>query len=1019
MDFYLPVVTSDQKQTKEQQQLLTQVILPQISNMSADAYLYQNIKEQQFINLTKFSNSNLISLHPSFGCEFESYARNSKPKDKEKHVDLMQNIKSETLSLLTPYAQFYVIDDTAGNKVEDIKKNAVPIIFNKSFDIDFFTRNRNTTSRGEGAGIQSLTVNRRYDITGDYDPITLNAQFFFSSYETFIRKPAIDKGRVAGISYKSNLGGPAVGTGFSDKVKILTYKELIRRPPKQSDNGLTKGFNLLLEYGWTYSDSTSLALLTPKQREVIDKYEKNYFLVNALQHDINFNPDGSFTLNVEYIPKQLVDAGESQNFKTGILRLKSFTKIDVKDKELQSEIKQLQEDIKDIEGDIKKATKNKNADKNNNDALKKQLKKRKDELKKLQGKNKFDQYAKDLVALARTRKLTNKLTYKIEKTEESVGTLDKKIYKVTNQLILPDAGELQKKSFTVKTEDIRNKLLKYFESQVELELIKPTDDKTKTPSAKTIEKFGLVGADADRIKQLYSNDVLNQILDFCYPETKEPVTVEFMFLRDIINFVLFVGENSLDNPKKAPTYILGNIPFPLPSGDKFWCNLGDIPITVDNVRILFSQFFKLYPEGSPAQLFQFLFNKFLRNYVIDSAQQRSAFPSVSRSFLNFSNSKFFKDNKKDSLKPQFNLLNGDKDYFNKFCKTYFDDSNVGSAEGCIFFGQAYNVLYENSFLFLSEKLNAFRENFFRDDKKLKELGIGKLVLGSPTGLLQNMTFNASSDEFLTNLSYELNALKPDVAPDIISTNYQYNMSATLFGNKLYDFTNLVYVPSYSLGKTASDKQFLQAINEKKGNKGYLTAGEIKELRKLAQTNDFEIGGLYTILSVTDNLQLAAGQYTKNLNASCILRDSAVLVGLLQKFDRQVRKTVLNPSSNLSLSIVKYLAFNNEDAYSYKKRAIKKILKNRNRVVASKPPPPPASDTPSPAEARVNNALSGNPDQPPGKKKVKGFDVESAVENIKDPSEAPDVGPKKRAEIIAKGKAKGLSEKDLINAGVLK
>ena len=524
----------------------------------------------------------------------------------------------------------------------------------------------------------------------------------------------------------------------------------------------------------------------------------------------------------------------------------------------------------------------------------------------------------------------------------------------------------------------------------------------------------MVGNDATSTDQELSNSIVNTILERCYPETKEAVTIEFMFVRDIINLVLFLAENSLDNPRKPPTYMLGNIPFPLPSGDKFWCNLGDIPLTVDNTRILFSQFFKLYPEGSATQFLQFLFNKFLRNYVIDSSQQRSAFPAISRSFLNFSNSKFFKDNKKDSLGSQLQLLNGDKEYFNEFCKKYFDSSNISSAEGCIFYGQAYNILYENSKLFISEKLRTFQESFFENDLKLKELGIGKLVLGSPKGLLQNMTFNANSDEFITNLSYEQNALKPAVSSDIISTNYQYNMNATLFGNKLYDFTNLVYVPSYSLGKAASQKKFKDQLKSKLGAKNYLTNEELVSLKKSWATNDFEIGGLYTILAVTDNLELNSGRYTKTLNASCIQRDSAALISGLRKFDRTFRKAILNPSSNLSLSVVKYLSFNINTVISDKKDFIKKIIKKRGDTPPATPPTPGPI---SPAEQRVNNVLSPTSGEPPGKKK--GFDVESAVENIKDPSEAPDISPEKRAEILAKGKSKGLSEKDLINAGVIK
>lgn len=106
--------------------------------------------------------------------------------------------------------------------------------------------------------------------------------------------------------------------------------------------------------------------------------------------------------------------------------------------------------------------------------------------------------------------------------------------------------------------------------------------------------------------------------------------------------------------------------------------------------------------------------------------------------------------------------------------------------------------------------------------------------------------------------------------------------------------------------------------------------EINKLKEEAATNDFEIGGLYTILQVTDNLQLDAGQYTKSLNASCILRDSAILVRELAKYDKSIRKSILNPSTNLSVSIINYVGINAEAILKRKEGPINKIISKKDK-----------------------------------------------------------------------------------------
>ena len=111
-----------------------------------------------------------------------------------------------------------------------------------------------------------------------------------------INKPAIEQGTLSGLSYGGNNFGAF--TGFFNKVQNITYKELIKRSTE---------FRLVLEYGWTYSDGVSDDILSRKEKEIIDKFEKVYYKITPITHKINFNQDGSFTLNVEYIPSPLAD----------------------------------------------------------------------------------------------------------------------------------------------------------------------------------------------------------------------------------------------------------------------------------------------------------------------------------------------------------------------------------------------------------------------------------------------------------------------------------------------------------------------------------------------------------------------------------------------------------------------------------------------------------------------------------------------------------------------------------------
>ena len=236
IDFYIPYTTITKRDERDQK-ILTQVLLPQISN-PAQKGLVDFFKagtegsKDEFIKSSKSVKNKIISLNPEYNCEFETQLRYLWAKDRKEHIKFMQNIEPHQLAALSPYARFYVTDNSI-RSVEGVLKNALPITFDKSFDLDFFKQNLHSTARGEGAGIKSIRINKSYNVTADYDPITMNASFFFSSYNVLMKKPAISREYLFGCELSAataqllQLKGGIFKSFSLEEVKNITYKELL------------------------------------------------------------------------------------------------------------------------------------------------------------------------------------------------------------------------------------------------------------------------------------------------------------------------------------------------------------------------------------------------------------------------------------------------------------------------------------------------------------------------------------------------------------------------------------------------------------------------------------------------------------------------------------------------------------------------------------------------------------------------------------------------------------------------
>ena len=107
----------------------------------------------------------------------------------------------------------------------------------------------------------------------------------------------------------------------------------------------------------------------------------------------------------------------------------------------------------------------------------------------------------------------------------------------------------------------------------------------------------------------------------------------------------------------------------------------------------------------------------------------------------------------------------------------------------------------------------------------------------------------------------------------------------------------------------------------------MTPQQIERMRQQNRTNDFEIGGLYTINNVSDNLQLVRGSYTKTINASTMCRDSQLL---LDKLRDEANNKVLFPANKIYVDIEDYV-LKNFDKVSAAVATTAKKAKNRGRL----------------------------------------------------------------------------------------
>jgi len=909
MDLFYPSkqVTVDKKSSLDQA-FLIQSLLPHIANSKNKNKIYKFFKEyqKQQINEDYDLNKRIIYLNTSYGCNFESELRFSSIDERNEHIEMMQNLTTVQKAALVPYIRMYLVPNPYTKSEIDLKRNAIPLAFGKSFDLNFYLDRREgsindrlekrikstfnnktkiqSASRGELAAIQSMNVSRVYNQTNIFDPIDIDMSFYFSSFNVFAHKPAIE----ASSGFNTYLNRLSQGGGISSffkDIKDLRYTELITLQ--------NKDYKLVLEYGWNIDNAVSEQVFNFRDKARIKKFEKSFYLLNPQDHSINFNEDGSFTMNVKYVPSTIDSVFKSVDFKTGIFfnekiykKIKGATTQNIRDK--VQKIKLLQKiQYSDPAKEIKRL---------------KDVSKLTEELSNLKSANYinlFDKFVKEsklnYSALIETSKTNdNKYTFKT--------TLARK-FRFSADTSQPPIGADGKQVVVSKTYDpvkIRRDILQIREkNKLRSEDLAPDQRLKSIDFLGLSEKFTRFDQDAveeerDEIEEL-EKEIFNDLLTL-----SDRKILKFMFFRDILSVLVQMAKVA-GQKDEIPYFVLGNFPMPLPNGRKYWCNVGDIPVEMKILKATLRTFFNQRPKASFKDFLYYFLQDVFPSLVVQR-QQRSALPTISFPFFHFNQKKWIADSK--TRKNYTDLIDGKKGSLKKFAKSYFNDADFDGSIGCLFVGQTPRLSIENSGFYLGRNVKIASEAFLKDDNSLLKVGIGKMIIGSSNGLVKNLRFNSSGDQYINNLNYELNKQKPGVGPILISSAYQYTVNATLYGNRIHEFSNLIYIPAGSIGYSPLSPQ---------------------DALKRVGFEDFEIGGLYVINNIRDQIDLKNGTYVKNISASTVKRESQLVSFALELAKKDVDKEVLFPTNGILYNFAQYIYDNSEVIDQVYRIKIKTIL----------------------------------------------------------------------------------------------
>tara|TARA_B100001123_G_scaffold298977_1_gene333485 strand:- start:6183 stop:9167 length:2985 start_codon:yes stop_codon:yes gene_type:complete len=347
MEIYLPTKLNPQG-------WLSDVLLSQLYNdVSSDVdlgRLHTALYNKDYAGIKK----KIISLHPSYRNKLlpslQKVSNNagknptSVPID-ERYVKFMRDLKPHHVAAMQPYIQIFLKTKKNRNKKGSwADADTKAIVFRPFADIGQLAAQnkegvlKNKFMRGEGAGIENMSVKRDFPVWGLGASFEVDISFFFSSFQIFSAGHPVQE--------------PKSGATDGNSLKADDYLKLIT---PDLDNEIE---TLNLEYGWKINNKgdSSFWGVSKDVLQLVENEEKKSFRINWNKHDITFSETGEVQIRVKYygLPENQAYTTPKKKKESNILKPLNFDML----KAVTSE-ENLTETLKSLESakkEVKKLT---------------------------------------------------------------------------------------------------------------------------------------------------------------------------------------------------------------------------------------------------------------------------------------------------------------------------------------------------------------------------------------------------------------------------------------------------------------------------------------------------------------------------------------------------------------------------------------------------------------------------------------------------------------------------------------
>lgn len=652
----------------------------------------------------------------------------------------MINISPNELSSFVPYVHMKY-----GYKEENEKNFTeveIPFVQNIKDEVASILADR--FSRGQGAGIKSVSANRSFPGLGLTLNVDVTISYFFSSISLLTK---------------------TISNDFIKSDKKFSYSKLFSFLRSKKER-------VILEYGYGINKKDSN--ITYSNKEDIRNMERKRFILSYKGHKINIQEDGTVIVDVNYL--SLSEAQLFQKNDVSVPSINFLNKVNYlgdSEKSALQKYNQLNKSYLDTQEQIQ------NFD---------------EKVLELQqvGNSKSNKNIKQI------QKLKEALKKELEKTSKEITYVKTQALPLFKEILLKEITK-RKQMFQIHFSSTPNTDSTKFFIETVLSL--------QTEESKTVELKKYVTEESlDKYKELYKKDALASNEVSLTPENLYKSILVNLFdgverstagkpfghtlffpLKTLISIVYDLLDEET-SPYPAPYICLGNVTA-RSFGREYIVNIGDVLVE----STTFSKW--LYRH----------FDQRVRTEYSLSSIMKDIMEELVPEALYRSNTGFYS---KNAIGPIRHLLyytiNPDKKTLEEIYKNTVDFTKLRSifapeykkeAEPMIYYTQMLNPLNDYTSPFHRKYIarRVMGSNKF-DLNKDSELGIPHVAIGAAKGIIKKTSFNAIEQPALaTSLVMQSMADGNTRLP-----RYAYNVEVDMFGNNLFSQAGFLAVPPFGI-----------------------------------------------------------------------------------------------------------------------------------------------------------------------------------------------------------------------------